>query len=299
MSGVEGVGMGVIYIIMLKFMKEAEDIVRKIFGIKSDSMPGFKGMGVMALGFMGKLGSAGSKGGSGGGKKGNKYKDVPDMKANQKQLQQNNITMPNPSGGQGGSQGGQGGQGPNHSQPQQQSAIAKAMDEYEDKLGGIVDRMGGARGVISKGIGMGAKLAGFGFGLGMTGELDQAIGFSAIAGNQAEKIDDALQDVGYRKQLDENEKVYKEEIRKYIENGVNNTHEFTDFSDGMKQVEEFRKKLSNGELDRKAFTPAQDRLARVIDDMTDTLDYGDIPDTDKYLKKLAYDIEDDYKKTNP
>ena len=295
MSGIEGVGMGVIYIIMLKFMKEAEDIVRKIFGIRSDSMPGFKGMGVIALGFMGKLGSAGSKSGSGSGKGGNKYKDVPDMKANQKQLQLSN---------QGANQGTKQGANPPPAQPtpqqqsQEQSKLSKAMSDYGDKVEGIVERMGGGRGLLTKGASMGAKLAGFGLGLGMTGELDQAIGFSAIAGNQAEKIDGALQDVSYRKQLDENEKVYKDEVTRYIENGIT-ANEFNDFEDGMKQVEEFRKKLSAGELDKKAFTPEQDRLARVIDDMTDTIDFGDeIPDADKYLKKLAYDIQDEYNKTH-
>ena len=223
MSGMEGVGMGVIYIIMLKFMKEAEDIIRKIFGIKSDSMPGFKGMGVMALGVMGKLGSAGSKGGSGGGKGGNKYNDMQkvekrqilpkdwgkkddaqvafvkksdEQKKAQQQWSQDSYSLSSFEQQQQQQQ-----QQAQQQQVQQAKKKSASDKNYADTLTGIVDRMGGTRGLITKGLSLGGKVAGFGFGLGMTGEFDQAIGFSAVAGNQIEKIEDALR---YDNELAEN-----------------------------------------------------------------------------------------------
>lgn len=58
MAGHEGFGGFIIYIIVLQFVKEAEEIIKKIFNIQAGSMPGMKSMGALALGAMTALGGA-------------------------------------------------------------------------------------------------------------------------------------------------------------------------------------------------------------------------------------------------
>lgn len=74
MSNNEGVGGFIVYIIILQFVKEAEEIIKKIFNIQANSMPAIKGIGVMAVGAFKLFGSAGkAAGAAGAGKK------MPDM----------------------------------------------------------------------------------------------------------------------------------------------------------------------------------------------------------------------------
>ena len=73
MSGTEGFGGFIVYIIILQFVKEAEEIIKRIFNIKADSMPAIKGMGVMAVGAFKLFGKAGKAAGAASGKK------MPDM----------------------------------------------------------------------------------------------------------------------------------------------------------------------------------------------------------------------------
>lgn len=64
--GEASVAPAILYVLMLKFLKEAEGIVKKIFNVQSDSMPGASNMGAMALGLMTSFGGKGKKGGKGG-----------------------------------------------------------------------------------------------------------------------------------------------------------------------------------------------------------------------------------------
>lgn len=236
MAGFEGLGAGVLYIIMLKFMKEAEDIVRKIFGIKSDSMPGFKGMGVMALGVMSKMGSSASKGGSkdSGGKDTNAK--MPNMRKEQKKAQQTPPSKTPPSSEE-----------EKKKEEKKLPEVAKSRD-FGDRVEGIANRMGGTKGIISKGAQLGGKLAGFGFGLGMTGELDQAIAFSSIAGSTTGKIDDALTDFYNNTMLDENEDVLKHEFDRYAQDGMRGDDpRFADKEEAYKQFMKIVKKVEKDE----------------------------------------------------
>lgn len=73
MSGSSNLGDFIVYFIILKFMKDAEKIVMKIFGIRADSMPGAASMGVLAVGVattLGNLGKGAAKAGGGFGKAG-------------------------------------------------------------------------------------------------------------------------------------------------------------------------------------------------------------------------------------
>ena len=74
MAGKEGIGGFIVYIVILQFVKEAEEIIKKIFNIQANSMPAIKGMGLMAVGAFKLFGSAGkAAGAAGAGKK------MPDM----------------------------------------------------------------------------------------------------------------------------------------------------------------------------------------------------------------------------
>lgn len=74
MSEKEGVGGFIIYIIVLQFVKEAEEIIKKIFNIQAGSMPNIKNMGALAIGAM----TAFNKGGKGASAVG-KAKKMPKM----------------------------------------------------------------------------------------------------------------------------------------------------------------------------------------------------------------------------
>ncbi len=75
MTDREGIGGFIIYIIVLQFVKEAENIIKKIFSIQADSMPGMQGMGALALGAVTALGSKAK-----GEKSSNKSNRMPKMK---------------------------------------------------------------------------------------------------------------------------------------------------------------------------------------------------------------------------
>ena len=75
MAGEEKLGGFIIYILILQFVKEAENIIKKIFNIQADSMPGMKGMGALALGAASSLGSFAK-----GGKDAKQSNKMPKMK---------------------------------------------------------------------------------------------------------------------------------------------------------------------------------------------------------------------------
>ena len=293
----EGIGVGVIYIIMLKFMKDAEDIVRKIFGIRADSLPGFKTSGVMALGVMSKLGSAAGKGGKSSGGGSGREKKMPDMKAEQKaktiaERGANNNQTGGQTGGQpggqtggqtGGQSGGQSGRQsgnapiPPQPNPRNQqnndtfkeiSGFVKNLSEtqYGKQLTGIINRQGGVRGVVRSGVRHGAQLAGFGFGLGLTGELDQAAAFSMLAGNTTDSIDGAITEYNDNKKLEKNEEVFKEELygiaSKLKDNGT-----FSSVEDAIDYLQDFDGKYAKGEIAQTALGDEERELIDLIDNI--------------------------------
>ena len=288
------IGTDIIYIIMLKFMKDAEEIVRKIFGIRSDSLPGFKASGAMALGVMSKLGSSAGKGGGKSGGGSGKESKVPNFKKEQKSADAaanaaqrganaRNPQIPGQGGNNGGPQGGNNGgpQGGNNQppapqpQPQDQNNQPSRMErvinsgrdiankvgdtEYGKQLKGIVNRRGGVKNIIQSGAKHGAQLAGFGFGLGLTGEIDQAAGFSMLAGNTTESIEGAIDNYYDNKKLDSNEEVIKNDLVQLIDDKnvgddpVERQKEFDDFIDKFD-------KWSKGDLQLSAFDPAERTL---------------------------------------
>ena len=149
MSGldVEAIGSGVIYIIMLKFLKEAEGIIKKIFNIQSDSMPGASNMGAMALGLITSF--AGKAAGKGKGGKGvGSNTKMPKMeKEKGASSSSGNGASGSAAGGSGGSSGATGGnknqnsgqnkgstQGKNNQQTRIQAALNNAGEKAK-KLG--------------------------------------------------------------------------------------------------------------------------------------------------------------------
>jgi hypothetical protein len=75
MADKEGFGGFIVYIIVLQFVKEAEEIIKRIFNIQAGSMPAIKGMGTMAIGMFSAFGKVGKAAGSAAGS----GKKMPDM----------------------------------------------------------------------------------------------------------------------------------------------------------------------------------------------------------------------------
>ena len=69
-----GLGGFIVYFIIPQFVREAEEIIKKIFNIQAGSMPGMKNMGALALGVMSTFGKASSSA------KNLKSKKMPKMK---------------------------------------------------------------------------------------------------------------------------------------------------------------------------------------------------------------------------
>lgn len=261
-------GMCIIYIIMLTFMKEAEDLIKKIFNIQSNSMPGAAAMGTMALGVMTAMGGFGKGAGkaAGGSGAGAGTSKIPDM---DKQGIKNSTF----SGGIGRTADtSKGVDIPKVDTKAEKKGLGKGISEI-DKAIDTVETNGakparklakgfngakrffggkdGLNGAINASIKAGAAVAAFGVGLGM-GDAKAAIGLSAIGYSAANKIDGAIDSFKADNRIERNEEIFTDRTKQYVQDYMNDpAHAGATEEDAYKHLKALHDADSISEVDMK------------------------------------------------
>lgn len=311
-------GPAIIYILMLKFLKEAEGIVKKIFNVQSDSMPGASNMGAMALGLMTSFGGKGKKGGKGGashtedkmpkltkeknggnGKekgKEKKNKESENKKPKTKNEETSSVNgTEESSSGSGGTteQGNSGTQESSTSQTKEGSSDPTTETTEGNKkrrrinIGTPGDFVEGMKKGAKTAARIGAAGAALGIGLGMADEK-AALGAAMIAHSQAENIEQALKEHNDNVQLEKNEEAYKEKYSEFIEKYRQSDPSRANLTDEqiLNQTNKLFDLYDSNILDERTISDSEKELLGYYQDMLDSYDIVGASDSSEMIRRL-------------